>query len=84
MKDSLRLIKIQCVFYGLLPCHFSVFTNKKYANEDIALPEAILGHVKKVCGHQNIYVTDRDLQPTRTMNSFQKDAIGFILRAKEN
>jgi len=83
-KSGKKSVKYSVAFDGLLPCHFNVFTDKKYSSEDVALPEAILGHVKQESDHQNIYVIDRGLQSTRTMNSFSKDSIGFIIRAKEN
>lgn len=60
------------------------FTSSSYCSEDIALPEVILNHVKKESNHQNIYVLDRGLQSTRTMNDFNKKSIKFICRAKEN
>lgn len=83
-KNGKKSVKYSVAFDGLLPCHFNVFTDKRYSSEDVALPEAILGHVKQESGHQNIYVIDRGLQSTKTMNSFSKDSIGFIIRAKEN
>jgi len=43
-----------------------------------------LGYVKQKSGHQNIYPIDKGLQSTRTMHSFNKDSISFIIRAKEN
>lgn len=83
-KNGKKSVKYSVAFDGLLPCHFNVFTDKRYSSEDVALPEAILGHVKQESGHQNIYVIDRGLQSTKTINSFSKDSIGFIIRAKEN
>lgn len=83
-KNGKKSVKYSVAFDGLLPCYFDVFTAKKYSSEDIALPEAILGHVKQESNHQNIYVIDRGLQSTRTMDSFTKNSISFILRAKEN
>jgi hypothetical protein len=61
-----------------------VFTSLSYGSEDIALPEVVMGHVKTETGHQNIYVLDRGLQSTRTMQAFSKDQVTFICRAKEN
>jgi hypothetical protein len=80
-KNGKKSVKYSVAFDGLLPCHFNVFTDKKYSSEDIALSEAILGHVKQESGHQNIYVIDRGVQSTRTMQSFNKDSISFIVRA---
>ena len=83
-KSGKKSVKYSVAFDGLLPCHFDVFTKSKYSSEDIALPEAIMNHVKQEANHQNIYVIDRGLQSTRTMKSFSNDSVSFIVRAKEN
>ncbi|SMC34536.1 IS4 family transposase [Cellulophaga tyrosinoxydans] len=83
-KNGKKSVKYSMAFDGLLPCHSEVFTKAKYSSEDMALPEAILNHVKQETHHQNIYVIDRGLQSTKTMKSFTNDAITFIVRAKEN
>ena len=83
-KNGKKSVKYSMAFDGLLPCHSEVFTKAKYSSEDMALPEAIRNHVKQETHHQNIYIIDRGLQSTRTMNSFTNDAVTFIVRAKEN
>lgn len=83
-KNGKRSVKYSIAFDGLLPCHSEVFTKAKYSSEDIALPEAILNHVKQETHHQNIYVIDRGLQSTGTMRSFNNGSVSFIVRAKEN
>lgn len=83
-KNGKKSVKYSMAFDGLLPCHSEVFTSAKYSSEDIALPEAIMNHVKQETHHRNIYVIDRGLQSTRTMNSFTNESITFIVRAKEN
>jgi len=83
-KSGKKSVKYSVAFDGLLPCHSNVFTSAKYSSEDIALPEAIMSHVKQETPHQNIYVIDRGLQSTRTMKSFSNDSVTFIVRAKEN
>jgi transposase len=82
--SSKKAIKYSLAFDGLLPGLAQVFTNPKYGNEDNALPEVVIAHVKKEPGHQNIYVLDRGLQSTRTMKTFSESEISFICRAKEN
>jgi hypothetical protein len=82
--SSKKAIKYSLAFDGLLPGLAQVFTNAKYGNEDNALPEVVMAHVKKEPGHQNIYVLDRGLQSTRTMKTFSENEISFICRAKEN
>ena len=83
-KSGKKAVKYSIAFDGILPCDSNVFTSSRYSSEDVALPEAVMSHVKKETNHQNIYVLDRGMQSTRTMNAFSKDSIRFICRAKEN
>ena len=83
-QSGKKAVKYSIAFDGVLPCHFNVFTSARYGSEDIALPEAIMNHVKKETNHQNIYVLDRGLQSTRAMKGFSTDDVTFICRAKEN
>jgi len=66
-QSGKKAVKYSIAFDGVLPCHSNVFTSPSYGSEDIALPEAIMNHVKKETNHQNIYVMDRGLQSTRAM-----------------
>ena len=83
-NNGKKAVKYSIAFDGILPCEFKAFTASTYSSEDIALPEVVLGHVKKEQNHQNIYILDRGLQSTRTMKNFSKDSIRFICRAKED
>lgn len=83
-KSGKKAVKYSIAFDGLLPCHSEVFTSTGYGSEDIALPEVVMGHVKKETGHRNIYVMDRGLQSTRTIADFSKQGVTFVCRAKEN
>lgn len=83
-KSGKKAVKYSIAFDGILPCDSNVFTSARYSSEEIALPEAVMNHVKKESNHQNIYVLDRGLQSTRTMKDFNTNAITFICRAKEN
>lgn len=83
-KNGKKSVKYSIAFDGLLPCSTEVFMQSKYSSEDIALPEVIINHVKQETHHQNIYVVDRGLQSTRTMNRFNDNRVFFIARAKEN
>lgn len=83
-RSGKKAVKYSIAFDGILPCHSTVFTSSKYGNEDNALPEVVMEHVKKETGHQNIYVLDRGLQSTRTMKEFNNNQVTFICRAKEN
>jgi hypothetical protein len=82
--SSKKAVKYSFAFDGILPGHAHVLTNPKYGNEDNALPEVVIAHVKKEPGHQNIYVLDRGLQSSRTMKAFSDGEVTFICRAKEN
>lgn len=83
-KSGKKAVKYSIAFDGVLPSHANVFTHSSYSSEDIALPQAVMEHVKKEIGHQNIYVLDRGLQSAQTMNAFSKDKVTFVCRAKEN
>jgi hypothetical protein len=83
-KSGKKAVKYSISFDGILPCDSNVFTSAAYASEDIALPEAVIKHVKREPGHQGIYVMDRGLQSTRNMMAFSENAITFICRSKEN
>jgi hypothetical protein len=82
--SSKKAVKYSIAFDGILPSYAHVFTSPNYGNEDNALPEVVMAHVKKEPGHQNIYVVDRGLQSTRTMKAFSESEVTFICRAKEN
>jgi hypothetical protein len=82
-KSGKKAVKYSIAFDGTLPCHSEVFTSSGYGSEDIALPEAVMAHVKKETGHRNIYVMDRGLQSTRTIAAFSREQVTFICRAKE-
>lgn len=83
-KSGKKAVKYSIAFDGVLPCHSNVFTSATYGSEDIALPEAIMEHVKKDSDHRNMYVIDRGLQSARTMKAFNNEEVTFICRAKEN
>lgn len=79
-----KAVKYTMAFDGILPCLSDAFTASPYSSEENALPEVVLNHVKQEKNHKNIYVLDRGLQSTRTMTSFSKEQITFIVRSKEN
>lgn len=83
-KSGKKAVKYSIAFDGVLPCQSEVFTASCYGSEGIALPEVVMNHVKRETDHQNIYVLDRGLQSTRTMNDFDRNRITFVCRAKEN
>lgn len=83
-KSGKKTTKYSISFDGILPSGLDVFTDASYLSEDIALPEAILNHVKKETDHNNIYVIDRGLQSARTMRDFSQNKIAFVARLKEN
>jgi hypothetical protein len=83
-KSGKKAIKYSIAFDGLLPCQGEVFTSAEYGSEDMALPQVVMNHVKKQTHHNNIYVLDRGLQSTRSMDTFTQKEITFVCRAKEN
>jgi len=46
-KSGNKEVKYSIAFDGVLPCHSNVFTSPGYSSEDVALREAVMGHVKK-------------------------------------
>lgn len=83
-KSGKKLVKFSFCFDGILPSAVEVFNTQKYSSEEAALPQAILGQVKKDEHHDNIYVIDRGLQSTRAMKEFDQKSMKFIIRCKEN
>ncbi|SBW01692.1 transposase [uncultured Dysgonomonas sp.] len=82
-KNGKKSVKYSLAFDGLLPSEVGIFTESRYASEEVALPEVIRSHVKQEKGHQNIYIIDRGLQSCRTMTDFSRESITFIVRSKE-
>lgn len=68
----------------MLPCGVEVFNGQKYSSEEGDLPEAVLKLAVKEQGHDNIYVIDRGLRSTGTMEEFDRKTIKFIIRSREN
>lgn len=83
-KSGKKAVKYSVAFDGLLPCRSKVYNTASCSSEDIALPKVVMEHVRQRPHHQNIYVMDRGLQSTGTTESFAKDPVAFIARAKEN
>lgn len=83
-KTGKKHIKYSTLFDGILPCGVETFNTSSYSSEELALPEAIIKHVEKDKNHNNIYVIDRGLQSTRTMQVFISKNIPFIIRSKQN
>lgn len=83
-KSGKKTTKYSVSFDGILPCGIEVFNDTTYMSENVALPEAILNHVKKEPDHNNIYIIDRGLQSARIMKDFSKNKIPFVARLKEN
>lgn len=82
-QSGKKAVKFTVSFDGLLPSSAEVFTDPTFSSEDMALPKAVLSHVKQEKYHQNIYVLDRGLQSTRSMKMFSDQSIKFVCRAKE-
>lgn len=83
-KNGKKFIKYSVCFDGILPSAVEVFNLQTQGSEDMALPKAILSHVKREASHANIYIVDRGIQSGRTMQSFSQQTVPFIIRAKEN
>lgn len=82
-KRGKLAVKYTTAFDGFLPCEMSLFTEQSYCNENNALPEVVLKHVKQQTDHRNIYLLDRGLQSAPSMSAFSDEAVRFVVRAKE-
>lgn len=83
-KNGKKSVKYSVAFGGMLPCEVKLFTSATHASEDVTLPEVIRSQVKHDENHRNIYILDRGVQSASTMKDFNREAIPFIVRAKEN
>ena len=83
-KSGKKAVKYSVAFDGLLPCRSKVYNTARCSSEDMALPKVVMEHVQRQPHHRNIYVIDRGLQSTGTMESFTKDSVAFIARTKED
>ncbi|MEQ2912588.1 IS4 family transposase [Butyricimonas faecihominis] len=83
-KNGKKSVKYSMAFDGMLPYEVKLFTSATHASEDVALPEVIRSQVKHDENHHNIYILDRGVQSASTMKDFAREAIPFIVRAKEN
>jgi transposase len=83
-RSGKKAIKYSVAFDGLLPCRSKVYNTARYSSEDMALPKVVMEHAQQQPYHRNIYVIDRGLQSSVTMESFTKGSVPFIVRAKEN
>lgn len=83
-KSGKKATKYSVSFDGVLPCGLNVFTDATYCSEDIALPEAVMSHVKKETDHTNIYIIDRGLQSAMKLKDFSRNTIAFVLRLRAN
>ncbi len=83
-KKKKLAIKFTTGYDGIFPSDVKVFDETKYNSEDVAMPELIENHVRKINGVPNIYVIDRGLQSLTNMDSFSESNITFISRLKKN
>lgn len=79
-----KAIKYSLAFDGLFPCSAQAFNETSYNSEDVALPKIVWQHVSQQAGHENIYVLDRGLQSTISLQEFDLQTVSFVCRAKEN
>ena len=79
-----KAVKYTMAFDGLLPCSGQAFTESTFNSEDVALPRLVWQHVKQQVGHANVYVMDRGLQSSRSLQAFAQQKVSFVCRAREN
>lgn len=79
-----KAVKYTLAFDGLLPCSAQAFTEKMYNSEEVALPQIVWQHVKQQAHHQNLYLLDRGMQSSRSLQAFDEQKVSFVCRAREN
>lgn len=83
-KASVRQIKFTAAFDGLTACAFDIFTDPKYACEDLAIPEVLLKSASKEGSQTNIYTFDRGVCASKTFATLNGEEIFFVGRLKTN
>lgn len=83
-KAPVRQIKFTAAFDGLTACAFDIFTDPKYASEDLAIPEVVFKNAAKEGSQANIYTFDRGVAASKTFAKLSRTAIGFVGRLKTN
>ncbi len=76
--DAPRQIKYTMSLTNLLPSSVEVFTEQQYLSEDLAIPQAIKGHVDK--SKDNVFVFDRGVSSRKAFNEMDKDELRFVTR----
>ena len=77
-KTDKKQIKYTIGFNGTIPCIAEVYTQSKYLNECLTIPEVIKKQTKRE--KANIYVFDRGVNSRRVFEEFQSSAIEFVTR----
>lgn len=80
-KSARKQVKFTVGFDGLLPVCAKVFTQKKYASEDIALRELIM---EASVSKGDVSVFDRGLMARKTYVEFDNNKKCFVTRIKSN
>lgn len=77
-KNGRKQIKYTVSLTNLLPSSVEVFTEQSYVSEDLAIPDAIMGHVDK--SKDNVFVFDRGVQSRKAFNQFDNEQLNFVTR----
>lgn len=80
-----KMIKYTINFDGMFASFGNVYSQAPYANESLAMPEAISGHFKKVKDHASVYLFDRGLSSAVKLGELRgREGLLFIGRLIEN
>jgi hypothetical protein len=80
-----KMIKFTMNYDGMYSTFAQVHTEKKYANESLALPQNVMGHIKKSWDHANVYVIDRGQTSTEAFRQMDSEEdLWFVGRLMEN
>jgi len=79
------MIKYTINFDGMFASFGNVYSEEKYANESLALPENVLNHFKKEKHHSSVYLFDRGLISGSKLNQLcEQQGLLFVGRLLEN
>lgn len=80
-----KMLKYTINFDGMFASFASVFSEDQYASESLAMPENILGHLKKEKDHAPVYLFDRGLSSAKKLGVLSTcQGLFFVGRLVEN
>ena len=76
--DAPKQVKYTMSLTNLLPSSVEVFTGQQYLSEDLAIPQAIKGHIDR--SKDNVFVFDRGVSSRKAFNEMDNGDLRFVTR----